>query len=65
MTLRAHHNVICLAEERRAREQRRAAHMLARLQFVGWRSDVLTPSERRAYFRRVFAHLRPVTGDKR
>jgi hypothetical protein len=65
--LRAHPNVISLADERRAREQRAAA----RLQLVGWRvpPDMLTPEEiaalrRRAkenaaYFREAFAHLRP------
>jgi hypothetical protein len=66
MKLRAHPNVIDLAEERRVRALPLAA---VRVQFVGWRAEMLTPEEiaalrRRAkensaYFRKVFAHLRP------
>jgi hypothetical protein len=70
MKLRAHANVIDLAEERRAR-QRRAA---ARMQFVGWRAAVmLTPYEIAAlrqrakadgaYFRKALAHLRPTAAN--
>jgi hypothetical protein len=66
MKLRAHPNVVSLADARRARERRAAA----RMQFVGWRAvEMLTPEEvaalrRRAkensaYFREAFAHLRP------
>jgi len=63
MTLRAHPNVIDLAEKRRDRSA-------VRFQFVGWSSaEMLTPSEiqslRReaketsAFARKAFAHLRP------
>lgn len=69
MRLRAHANVIDLAEERRAREQRAAARAI---RFACRTStDMLTPyeiaalrrraKENAAYFRKAFAHLRPKT----
>ena len=67
--LRAHPNVIDMAENRREREQRRATSSAVRFQFVGWSAEMLTSAEiaalRReaketsAFARKAFAHLRP------